>query len=65
MPELRFASRSDRLYHGGPDVLSILHALLRRLFGLFAGTATREALKDVEIAVLRHQVKVLRQQVFG
>jgi transposase InsO family protein len=44
-------------------VLSILYALLRKLFGLFAGTATREASKDVEIAVLRHQVKVLRRQV--
>jgi len=63
MPELRFASRSGRLYDRGPVVLSILYALLRSLFGLFAGTATREASKDVEIAVLRHQVKVLRLQV--
>jgi len=33
------------------------------VFGLFAGTATREGSKDVEIAVLRYQVKVLRRQV--
>lgn len=63
MPELRFASRSGHLYDRKPVVLSILYALLRSLFGLFASTATREGSKDVEIAVLRHQVKVLRRQV--
>jgi len=63
MPELRFASRPGHLYDRGPVVLSILYALLRSLFGLFASTATREASTDVEIAVHRHQVKVLRRQV--
>jgi transposase len=63
MPELRVASRPGHLYDRGPVVLSILYALLWSLFGLFAGPATREASKDLEIAVLRHQVKVLRRQV--
>ena len=42
-------------------VLSILYLLLRRLLRLTAGS--ENAAKDVEIAVLRHQLRVLRRQV--
>jgi hypothetical protein len=40
--------------------VSVIYVLLRRRFGLFSGATSREASKDVEIAVLRHQLKVLR-----
>jgi putative transposase len=42
-------------------VLSILYLLLRRLLGLVPSSG--EAAKDIEIAVLRHQLQVLRRQV--
>lgn len=42
---------------------SILYLLLRRLFAVFMRSRPSEASKDVEIAVLRHQLKVLRRQV--
>ena len=44
-------------------LLSILYLLLRRLFGPFARFSSGNGSKDVEIAVLRHQLKVLRRQV--
>jgi len=44
-------------------VLSILYLLLRRLLGLAASSTSREAAKDIEIAILRHQLGVLRRQV--
>ena len=43
--------------------LSFLYLLTRRLFGLLLGRCQTEHAKDVEIAVLRHQLKVLRRQV--
>jgi hypothetical protein len=63
VPELRFASRSSHLYHRGSVVLSLLYVLLGRLVRLFPGSGAREASKDVEIAVLRHQLRILRRQV--
>jgi len=42
-------------------VLWILYLVLRRLLGLTPGSG--DAAKDVEIAVLRHQLRVLRRQV--
>lgn len=42
-------------------VLSILYLVLRSLLGLTHGSG--DAAKDVEIAVLRHQLRVLRRQV--
>jgi transposase InsO family protein len=44
-------------------LLSILYVLLRRLFGRFARFSAGDRSKDVEIAVLRHQLRVLRRQV--
>jgi transposase InsO family protein len=45
-------------------ILSLVYLLLRGLVGLVAGPSpSREAAKEVEIAVLRHQVKVLRRLV--
>lgn len=44
-------------------VLSILYLVLRRLLGLVPGSRSGDASKDVEIAVLRHQLRVLRRQV--
>ena len=41
--------------------LSILYLVVRRLLGLIR--CSNEAAKDVEIAVLRHQLQVLRRQV--
>jgi putative transposase len=49
-------------YHPRPVVRSILYLVLRRLLGLVAGSA-REAVKDIEIVTLRHQLNVLRRQV--
>jgi putative transposase len=44
-------------------VLSILYLMLRRLLGVVSGSRSGDAAKDVEIAVLRHQLQVLRRQV--
>jgi putative transposase len=43
--------------------LSFLYLLARRLVGMLLGGLRREHAKNVEIAVLRHQLEVLRRQV--
>ncbi len=43
--------------------LSFLYLMARRLVGMLLGRLQSEHAKDVEIAVLRHQLKVLRRQV--
>ncbi|MCA1698707.1 MAG: integrase core domain-containing protein [Actinobacteria bacterium] len=41
---------------------SILYLVMRRLLSLVTGSASDDVSKDVEIAVLRHQLRVLRRQ---
>src|SRR6266545_5672593 len=43
--------------------LSFFYLMTRRLLGMLLGSARSEHAKDVEIAVLRHQLDVLRRQV--
>jgi putative transposase len=43
--------------------LSFLHLMTRRLLGMLLGSVRSEHAKDIEIAVLRHQLEVLRRQV--
>jgi putative transposase len=43
--------------------LSFLYLMTRRLLGMLLGSLRGEHAKDVEIAVLRHQLEVLRRQV--
>jgi putative transposase len=43
--------------------LSFLYLMTRRLLGMLLGSLRSEHAKDVEIAVLRHQLEVLRRQV--
>jgi putative transposase len=43
--------------------LSFLYLLTRRLIGILLGRLRSEHAKDVEIAILRHQLSVLRRQV--
>jgi putative transposase len=43
--------------------LSLLYLMTRRLLGMVLGSLRSEHAKDVEIAVLRHQLEVLRRQV--
>src|SRR6266700_3015887 len=43
--------------------LSFLYLMTRRLVGMLLGSFRSERAKDVEIAVLRHQLSVLRRQV--
>ena len=43
--------------------LSFLYLMTRRLLGMLLGSLRSEHAKDVEIAVLRHQLQVLRRQV--
>ena len=43
--------------------LSFLYLMARRLVGMLLGSLGTERAKDVEIAVLRHQLSVLRRQV--
>jgi putative transposase len=43
--------------------LSFLYLMARRLVGMLLGRLQSEHAKDVEIAVLRHQLSVLRRQV--
>jgi putative transposase len=46
-----------------PMALSFLYLMARRLVGMLLGSLQSEHAKDVEIAVLRHQLSVLRHQV--
>jgi hypothetical protein len=46
-----------------PMALSFLYLTTRRLLGMLLGSLRSEHAKDVEIAVLRHQLDVLRRQV--
>jgi putative transposase len=43
--------------------LSFLYLMTRRLLGMLLGSVRSEHAKDIEIAVLRHQLAVLRRQV--
>ena len=43
-------------------LFALLYLVLRRLFGLAGGSAAMNPSRDVEILVLRHQLKVLRRQ---
>jgi putative transposase len=43
--------------------LSFLYLMARQLVGVLPGSLRTEHAKDVEIAVLRHQLSVLRRQV--
>src|SRR6266516_563556 len=43
--------------------LSFLYLMVRRLIGILLGRLHSEHAKDVEIAILRHQLEVLRRQV--
>ena len=43
--------------------LSFLYLMARRLVGMLLGRLRSEHAKDVEIAVLRYQLSVLRRQV--
>jgi putative transposase len=43
--------------------LSFLYLMTRRLLGVLLGGLRSQHAKDVEIAVLRHQLEVLRRQV--
>lgn len=43
--------------------LSFLYVMTRRLLGMLLASLRGEHAKDVEIAVLRHQLQVLRRQV--
>ncbi|HEY3208777.1 MAG TPA: integrase [Actinomycetota bacterium] len=43
-------------------LFALVHLVLRRLFGFAGGSESQSHSKDVEILVLRHQLKVLRRQ---
>jgi putative transposase len=43
--------------------LSFLYLMTRRLLGMLLGRFQSEHAKDVEIAVLRHQLEVLRRHL--
>jgi len=43
-------------------LFALLYLVVRRLFGLAGGSRSEDLSKDVEILVLRHQLKVLRRQ---
>jgi hypothetical protein len=43
--------------------LSFLYLMARRLVGMLLGSLRSEHGEDVEIAVLRHQLEMLRRQV--
>ena len=46
-----------------PMALSFLYLMAHWLVGMLLGRLRIEQAKDVEIAVLRHQLEVLRRQV--
>ena len=43
-------------------LFALVHLVLCRLFGFAGGSESHSQSKDVEIVVLRHQLKVLRRQ---
>ncbi len=43
-------------------LFALVHLVLRRLLGFAGGSESQSRSKDVEILVLRHQLKVLRRQ---
>src|SRR6266566_4765855 len=43
-------------------LFALVHLVLRRLFGFAGGAESQSQSKDVEILVLRHQLRVLRRQ---
>ena len=43
-------------------LFALLYLVVRRVFGLAGGSRSDDLSKDVEILVLRHQLKVLRRQ---
>jgi putative transposase len=43
-------------------LFALLYLVVRRLFGLAGGSGSEDLSRDVEILVLRHQLKVLRRQ---
>src|SRR4030095_17151253 len=53
----------DRASDNPPMALSFLYLMTRRLVGMLLGSVRSEHAKDIEIAVLRHQLDVLRRQV--
>src|SRR6266700_2117342 len=52
-----------RVGNNRPMALSFLYLMARLLVGMLLGRLRSEQTKDVEIAVLRHQLEVLRRQV--
>ena len=56
-------SREGAVSDNRPMALSFLYLMARRLVDLLLGRLRSEHAKDVEIAVLRHQLNVLRRQV--
>jgi hypothetical protein len=56
-------SREEAVSDNRPMALSFLYLMARRLVDLLLGRLRSEHAKDVEIAVLRHQLNVLRRQV--
>jgi putative transposase len=56
-------SSKDRASDNPPMALSFLYLTTRRLLRVLLGRLRSEHAKDVEIAVLRHQLAVLRRQV--
>ena len=56
-------SREEAVSDNRPMALSFLYLMAPRLVDLLLGRFRSEHAKDVEIAVLRHQLTVLRRQV--
>jgi len=62
-PRPRALSSEDSVGDNRPMALSFLYLMARWLVGMLLGRLRSEHAKDVEIAVLRHQLRVLRRQV--
>jgi hypothetical protein len=56
-------SSKDRASDNPPMALSFLYLMTRRLLRVLLGRLRSEHAKDVEIAVLRHQLAVLRRHL--